>query len=115
MEQNTPTKERTMTRKTVKTANAGFTKSTHPSMFQPEKVRKVVVDGVTVGHYTRNKYGVTIGHFDAEAVAHCQRDNPFVLADSSKHVYPTIRGVRNTKDVVTDIADGVNRDERSAA
>jgi hypothetical protein len=40
MEQNTPTKERTMTRKTVKTANAGFTKSTHPSMFQPEKVRR---------------------------------------------------------------------------
>lgn len=73
-------------------------------------VREVVVDGRVVGHYARNKYGVTIGHFDPLALV--AEDNPFVAARYEYTVYPTVRGSRRVKDVVADIAAGVNRDER---
>lgn len=90
---------------TIQTCNAGMTKQTHPSMFEPEKTRAVLVDGQVVGHYGKNKYGITIGHCNPQAVAACRRgENPFVMARSTHWVHPTRRGSRRTADVVRDIA-----------
>ena len=52
-------------------------------------VREVVVNGQVVGHYARNKHGVTIGHFDPEALT--AEQNPFVAARHEYCVYPAGR------------------------
>lgn len=78
--------------------------------------REVLVDSVVVGQYARNKYGVTIGHFDRDALT--ADENPFVAARLDFSVYPTYRGRRTVRDVIADIAAGgssrVRREEMAA-
>jgi len=66
-------------------------------------VREVVVNGQVVGHYARNKHGVTIGHFDPEALT--AEQNPFVAARHEYCVYPAGRTLgRTTRQLTDDIA-----------
>jgi len=95
----------------IQTRNANFSKATHPSMFEPEKTRVVLVDGQPRGYYGRNKYGVTVGTMN---IAAGHGVNPFLDTADSKHVYPTVRGRRRTADVVYDIAHGIGWDQRRA-
>lgn len=88
----------------VKTQPASLTASQSRFLLNGGKgVREVLVDGVVVGHYARNKHGVTIGHFDPLALV--GEDNPFAAARLSHSVAPASRiHGRTTKQLVADIA-----------
>jgi hypothetical protein len=92
----------------IQTRPATLTASQAATMFHAAGMREVLVDGKVVGHYGRNKHGITIGHCDPEAV-HAD-GNPFVAARPEYGVLPAGRHLgRKTKDVVADIAAGRTR------
>ena len=69
-------------------------------------VRAVLVDGVVVGLYARNKYGVTIGTFDPQALT--ADENPFVASRRDFTPHPAGRTPgRTVRELVADVANGV--------
>lgn len=92
---------------TVRTAQAHLTETQAASMFDGGKgVRAVLVDGIIVGLYAKNKYGMTIGTFDPEALN--AQGNPFVATRTGYAPRPAGRPLgRSVKDLVADIANRV--------
>lgn len=89
---------------TVKTAPAVLTATQTASMLNGGRgVRAVLVNGVVVGLYAKNKYGMTIGTFDAEALT--AEGNPFVATRVGHSPMPAGRPLgRTVKQLVADIA-----------
>lgn len=88
----------------ITTRPATLTASQAATMLNGGKgVREVLVDGVVVGQYAKNKYGVTIGHFSSLAMK--ASVNPFVAAPLSHTVHPAGRTLgRTVKELIADIA-----------
>lgn len=93
----------------TKTQPAQLTESQTRTMLNGGRgVRAVLVNGRVVGLYAKNKYGVTIGTFDPQALI--AEGNPFVASRPEYNVAPAGRTLgRTTKQVVADIANGVAR------